>query len=375
MAKAEKKVEEQVELENEELELVDATSVDEEIEEVEELDEESAGAKTLKPNSMPVGPANKAAAIGQIVDAMAGMDKETINKFVATINQIGHEADLIPGGDAAKNKNTINTKPSNAGVQLVTKLESVEASVSDLIKEDVSEIFEGEELSEDFKNKVSTLIESVINLKTAQRIAAIEEEYEAKYNEEMDAISENLIATLDDYLNYSVGEWLAQNRVAVESAVRADLAEGFMESLKALLSTHYIDVPDDRVDIIEEMNERIEELELFASEKLDEIEALRNEKAMMEAAAVVAEAAKGMTESDAEKLTKLSESVEFSSIEDFKEKVSILKEQHFKVETTKPTASTVLFEEAEKIDEEEETKKIRGPMDAYVQSISRAVRK
>lgn len=372
MAKAEKKVEDQVELETQELEA--AEGVNAEVESADELDE-SAASETLKPNSMPAGPANKAASISKIVDAMAGMDKETINKFVATINQIGHEADLIPGGDAAKNKSTLSTKPSAAGVQLVTKLESVESSVADLIKEDVSEIFEGQDLSEDFKSKVSTLIESVINLKTAQRIVAIEEEYEARYNEEMDTIAENLTETLDDYLNYSVGEWLNQNKVAVESAVRADLAEGFMESLKALLTTHYIDVPNDRVDIIEEMNERIEELELFASEKLDEIEALKTDLVKKEAEAVVAEAAKGLTESDAEKLTKLSESVEFTSIDDLKSKVGILKEQHFKVEPAKPSTPAVLFEEAEKIVEEEETKKLRGPMDAYVQSISRTIRK
>ena len=369
MAKTEKKVDDQVELETPELE-VDAVDAGE----GEELDEASAAAATLKPNSMPVGPANKASAIGKVVDAMAGMDKETINKFVATINQIGHEADLIPGGDASKNKNTLNTKPSGAGVQLVTKLESVEASVADLIREDVSEIFEGETLTEDFKLKVSTLIESVINLKTAQRVAAIEEEYEARYNEEMDTIAENLTSTLDDYLNYSVGEWLNQNQVAVESAVRTDIAEGFMEGLKALFATHYIDVPEDRVDIIEEMNQRIEELELLASEKIDEAAALQAELEEMAAVEAITEMTKGMTESDAERLMKLSESVEFTNIDDLKAKVNVLKEQHFKVEA-REAPQTVLFEEVEKIAEEEEPKKLRGVMDAYVQSISRGTRK
>jgi hypothetical protein len=369
MAKAEKKVEDQVELEDAEtLEVVETEGL-----EGDELDESAASA-TLKPNSMPVGAANKAAAIGKVVDAMAGMDKETINKFVATINQIGHEADSIGGGEASSNKNTINAKPSGAGVQLVAKLESLDASVSDLIREDVTEIFEGTDLTEEFKTKVSTLIESVINLKTAERVAAIEEEYESKYNEEMDIVAENLVETLDDYLSYAVGEWMDQNIVAIESAVRADLAEGFMENLKDLLSTHYIDVPEDRVDIIEEMSQRIEELELLASEKIDEAAELAAAIDNLEAVEVVSEMTKGLTESDAEKLIKLSESVEYISIDDLKTKVGILKEQHFKGEVTKP-AQTVLFEETDKIAEDEEPRKVRGPMDAYVQSISRTVRK
>ena len=338
---------------------------------------ESAASETLKPNSMPVGPANKSSSIAKVVNAMAGMDKETINKFVATISQIGHEADLIPDGDAAKNKGTLGTKPSGAAVQLVTRLESAEdASVSDIIKEDVSAIFEGEELTEDFKNKVGVLIESVINIQVDRRVVELEEAYEAKYEEEMDELVKELAQTMDDYLEFAVKEWMSMNEVAIASTIRSDLTENFLENLKALFETHYIDVPADKVDVLEEMSSRIDQLEATASENIEEVLALRKQLAEKEAVIAVTEMARGMTDTDAEKLFELASSVDYTNTEDLVSKVTILKETYFKADdTTSASKPAVLFEEVEIIDDEITTKKLAGPMESYVNTLSRTIRK
>ena len=365
-----KVIKEQVEdkdLDETEIIEVDVENEDEIIEEIDE-----SAADSLRPNSMPVGPANKAAAIAKVVDAMAGMDKETINKFVATINQIGHEADSIPGGAAAKNAGTLSTKPSAAGVQLVTKLESLETSVGDLIKEDVAEIFVGEELTEEFKDKVSTLIESVINLKVSQRLQSLEEEYDAKFEALMEETIDGFADQLNDYLDDAVVEWIEQNQVAVESSLRSDLTEDFIENLKALFETHYINVPEDKVDIVEEMSTRIDELEALVSEQIEENKVL--ETSLEEAAAreALSEMTKGLTESEVEKLEELAESVEFANVDEFKKKVGVLKETYFRSEeTNKESGPSVLFEETDKLEDELNERVLPHSMNKYVDILSR----
>lgn len=365
-----KVIKEQVEDENlDETEIIEV-DVENEDEIIEEIDESAAD--SLRPNSMPVGPANKAAAIAKVVDAMAGMDKETINKFVATINQIGHEADNIPGGAAAKNAGTLSTKPSGAAVQLVTKLESLETSVGDLIKEDVAEIFVGEELTEEFKDKVSTLIESVINLKVSQRLQSLEEEYDAKFETLMEETIDGFASQLNDYLDDAVVEWIEQNQVAVESSLRSDLTEDFIENLKGLFETHYINVPEDKVDIVEEMSTRIDELEALVSEQIEEKKIL--ETSLEEAAAreALSEMTKGLTESEVEKLEELAESVEFANVDEFKKKVGVLKETYFRSEEiTRDSVPSVLFEETDKLEDELNERVLPHSMNKYVDILSR----
>jgi hypothetical protein len=360
-------------------EVLDQVETDDEVEgddvELEDEIDESAASDTLKPNSMPVGPANKSWAVGKIVNAVAGMDHETINKFVATMELIGKEARNIPDGDAAKNKSTLSTKPSAAAVQLVTKLEDVDDALASVIREDVSALFEGQELTEEFKERVSTLIESAINMKVAAKAAELEDQLSTQYEEEMDSISESLIVEMDRYLDEAVNEWISENEVAIESSIRADLVEEFVESLRALFETHYISVPEERVDVIEEMGNRIEELELLASEKIDEAEELRAEIEQILALSALDEMSEGLTDSESEKLAELAESVEFSDVEEFKSKVSVLREQYFGTGVRAPSmAAQNLFEQAEHISEDVEKPAVPRSMQTYVSTISRTHR-
>lgn len=339
------------------------------------LDETTAAAASLSPGSQPAGAANKSWAFNKIVQAIPGMDQETINKFVAMIDQIGHEADSIGNGDAEANKNTLNMKPSGAGVQLVTKLESFEVddALRTVINEDISSLFEGDELSEDFKTKVSTIIESAINLKVNAKLVELEESYENALQEEVEAIAEDLIGTLETAVDAIAESWLEQNEVAVVSTLRADLTEQFLEDLHGLFATHYIDVPEDKVSIIEEQAARIEELEELASEALEENLSLKRaideatEEAEIESA--LDEATRGLVDTDAEKLRSLAESVEWVDASDFAKKVGVLKEAHF-VTAPAPKAS-MLFEEVENLDEEVEGPKLTGNMAQYLKAIER----
>jgi hypothetical protein len=351
----------------------------EDVANVEELDETAALA-SLKPGSQPPGKANKSWAFGKIVNAVAGMDHETINKFVAMIDQIGHEADSIPGGDAVKNKNSIETKPSGAAAQVVNRLESVEIedALRAVIQEDVATLFEGDDLSEDFKTKVGTIIESAINMKVAAAKVTIEEAYEAKLAEEVEEIAKDLIGTIELAVDAIAEQWLVDNEVAVVSTLRADLTEQFLEDLHGLFATHYIDVPEDKIDILEDQAARIEELEALASQALEENLSLKaaiseaTEEAEIEQA--IEEAATGLVATDVEKLRNLAESVEFSDVAEFKSKLGILKEAHFSTTTPKSSSSMLFEENAEIISDEELPKPRPGVMDKYVQAIERSIR-
>lgn len=338
--------------------------------------EETAAADSLKPHSAPEGSANKAAGLAKVVDAFAKFGPETINKFLASLDQIGKEAEKIPSGAAAKNKASIETHKEEV---------VLDDAIKAVIKEDIDALFEGEDVKEDFKAKVSVLFESAINLKSAKAILELEEAYEAKFEEEVETIAVNLAETLNAYLDHSVTKWIEHNEVAIESSIRNDLTENFMSDLHTLFKSHYINVPADKDDLLEELTARIDELEAKASEQIDENVALKlaHEEEIKAANAKLEEAAvnaafilatKDLTESDVEKLKGLSESVEYTSVDEFSNKINILKENYFstKESSAKPD---VLFEEVDKIEEEvQKAPKLQGNMSHYVSAISHTVR-
>ena len=335
---------------------------------------ETAAADSLSPNSAPAGAANKAWSFSKVVNAMAGMDQETINKFVEMIGQIGHEADSIGGGAAAANKATIDAKPSDAAAQVVSHLEAVDDAMRAVISEDISNLFEGDELSEEFKTKVSVVIESAINMKVAAQVVALEEAFDKKLQEQVDHIAEDLVGTLELAVDAIAESWLENNEVAVVSTLRSDLTEQFLEDLRGLFETHYIEIPDDKIDVLEEQAARIEELEELASDALEENLSLRRtlEEAQtaQEIESTIEEAARGMSMVDAEKLRELVESVDYTSPAEFKKKVGVLKETHFKSEPARTDAPTTLFEETNTIGEEsEEDSNLSKSMAAYVRAL------
>lgn len=337
--------------------------------------EETAASESLKPNSMPEGAANKAASLGKVVDAFAKFGPETINKFLASLEQIGKEAENIPSGAAEHNKSTIKMH----GEEIV-----LDDAVKAVIKEDIDALFEGEDLKEEFKAKVAVLFESAINLKSSKRIIELEEEYETKFEAEAENMATNLAETLNSYLDFSVNKWLEANEVAIESSLRNDLTENFIEDLHTLFSSHYITVPKDRVDIVEELTARIDELESMASRQIEDniaLKAVHEEEvkalaAKIDEAAVNAaftEATKDLAESEVEKLKTLSESVEYTDVVEYSNKINILKESFFTEKKVAPKAD-VLFEEIETIEEETAAPKLPVNMSRYVSALSNSAR-
>lgn len=262
------------------------------------------------------------------------------------------ETNVKPTGDnSAKNKASIDTK------------EEVDVELTDLF---------GEDLSEDFKLKTTALFNAALN----ERVDAIQTDLEEQYNkmldEELEASREAMVESIDKYLSYAINEWVEENRLSIEASLRTEIAEEFMSNLKNLFAESYINVPDEQIDAIAEMNERIEELEQMYNEKTEEVmnlEAAINEAV---ASAIVEEVSEGLAVTQSEKLKTLVEGLSFEDPDTFKKKVQVVKESYFSKGDNK--SPKVLQESFEADGGYDEVEMPTGPMSKYVRAISRTVK-
>ena len=249
------------------------------------------------------------------------------------------------------------------------------------MKEDLDALFHGENLSEDFMNKAATIFEAAVT----SRVNALQEKIEEQYAEILEQVTEELKEELttkvDDYLNYVVEEWVKENELAVESGLRSELTEDFIAGLRNLFVEHYIDIPEEKVDVVEEMTSKVVELEGKLNEQISttvEMRKLIIEYAKREAFSEICD---GLTSTQVEKMRSLSEGVEFSTLEDYTESLLTLRENYFPTKSPAKSNNERLDEETDVVEETQRTSleeakanKIADPiMEAYVKSISRTV--
>lgn len=192
-------------------------------------------------------------------------------------------------------------------------------------------------LSEEFKTKTAVIFESAIKTKLAEEIDRLEETYATELAEELSTQKTELAEQVDGYLNYVVETWVEDNKVAIQSGLRTEIAEGFMEKLKDVFTESYIAVPDEKVDLVDDLSEQVKELETAINERTEEAMSLSVELDTFRREAVIAEASKGLADTQVEKLTKLVEGFDFDDEATFAEKVAIVKESNFKPEAIEST--------------------------------------
>jgi len=248
------------------------------------------------------------------------------------------------------------------------------------MKEDLDALFNGEDLSEDFMKKATTIFEAAVTA----RVSAIENKIQEQYAEILEQVSEELKEELttkvDDYLNYVVEEWVKENELAIESGLRSELTEDFIAGLRNLFVEHYIDIPEEKVSVVEEMTSKVVELEGKLNEQIStavEMRKLIIEYAKREAFHEVCD---GLTSTQIEKMRSLSEGVEFSTVEDYTQSLLTLRENYFPTKSSGKSVNQRLDEETDVVEEQslvEETQKkktnVDPVMDAYVKSISRTI--
>lgn len=237
------------------------------------------------------------------------------------------------------------------------------------LSEDINALLEGENLSEEFVQKATTIFEAAVTTRLKMMAEELADEMEKQFESELEQLQEEFATKIDDYLNYIVEEWMKENQLAVESGLRAELVNDFISGLRNLFTEHYIDVPEEKVDVIEELAGKVESLEDSLNEQIQkniELTKLINEHKKSEIVHAVCE---GLSQTQVEKLKTLAESVEFTTEEEFSKKVSTLKEAY----TTKPVvAEKSALEEGVDVEEDKDERKSSDP---FVNAVAKTISK
>jgi hypothetical protein len=253
------------------------------------------------------------------------------------------------------------------------KKEMMHNKMKEKMKEDIDALLSGENLSEEFVTKATTIFEAAVIARAEEVIAEAEEELIEEFEIAVETIKEELASKVDDYLNYMVEEWMQENQLAIESGLRSEVTEDFISGLRNLFVEHYIDIPEDKVDIIEELTAQLEETEQALNEQIHrgiELSKELNEQKKLEA---IYTACEGLSQTQVEKLKSLAESVEFTTEEEFVEKLEMIRESYFS-SNIKSANNSALDDEVE-IEEEKLTyKSSDNLMEAYSQAISKTLK-
>jgi hypothetical protein len=238
------------------------------------------------------------------------------------------------------------------------------------MKEDVDALFNGESLSEEFRTKATTIVEAAVQSRVEAVVQKVVENNDAILAEQIQDMRNTLAEQVDDYLNYVVGEWLKENELAIESGIRAELVEDFISGLKSLFEQHYIEIPEEKVSVLEEMSEKVVDLEETLNDVLQEKANIQAELNTAKKNEAIRKICEGLTEIQVQKMISLAEGVEFTTDGDFNKKLAVIRENYFSNKIVK--SGVKLDEGTPAVQPEVET---TGLMTHYVKAISKSLPK
>jgi len=339
---------EEVNEETEELEEAKKVAAEEEEEEEEEVKEEAPTVSV---------PKTKAGVIQAAVDMLKKARKEDAQKLFAKMAKVDEtsEEESIKSADAAIKKVKKAPVPgAKAKVESVDFDEDLDA----LVKEEAT-------LSEEFRGKAGAIFEAVLTSKLTQEVERLESEYAQNLEEEVTDLQASIVEKVDSYLNYVVENWMKDNEIAIHNGLRTEIAEDFMASLQGVFKEHYIEVPEGKVDLVDELNEQVTELEETLNKTTEDNIKLHEANQSLERAEVVREKSEGLAETEAEKLSSLVEDIEFDNRENFETKVQVVKESYFKKEVSESVdeVDSLLGEDNQEVD-------MSDSMGRYAQAIT-----
>ena len=316
-----------------------------------------------------------------------GDDKPTaIKEPLAAGDEVDHEGEELEEARMTKESMISAMQEKLAGMKAVDLKAAYESMMSDDeeeemdestledrlasvdVSEDVSALTEGEELSEEFKDKAATIFEAAVKSKIRSEVARIEMEKTQEVAEEINTIRDELTEKVDAYMNYVVEEWMKENEIAIERGLKGEIAEDFISGLKSLFEEHYIDVPDEKYDILGSQSDKIDELEAKLNEQIEKTADLKKSHDVLVRESVFVEVASDLADTEVEKFKSLAEDVDFTDEDSFRGKLDTLKESYF------PKATTI----AESVDTESdgsESFDTTGAMSAYMAAISKNVKR
>ena len=231
------------------------------------------------------------------------------------------------------------------------KEEEVEADAEEVVAEDTAEdvidlskdvealVSADADLSEEFKEKAATIFETAVKTRLAEKGKEIQAKADKEVEEKVSAVKEELVEKVDSYLNYVVEEWIKDNKLAIDKGIRSEIAEDFISGLKTLFKEHYIDVPEEKYDVLEAMAQEKEELEKKLNEEMEKNVELSKSNSTFSKEKIFSEASNGLADTETEKLKELAENIEFKDEKDFSKKLDTIKESYFPKNNSEPTES------------------------------------
>ena len=283
------------------------------------------------------------ATIRKVVEALKDLDVSEIRGVFTTKEEVEEDADeSVEEAKSSKDQKEMDGMKDDEeeDEDEEVKKEEVEIDMTD----DINALVADEDLSEEFKAKAKTIFESAVAVKVKEQMAETEAKLEEETNQKIEEIKDDLTEKVDSYLNYVSESWVKENELAIERGLKSELTEDFISGLKQLFEEHYVEVPEDKFDVVEELANRLDEMEDKLNEEvasnisaLQDIEELQREK-------IISEASKDLADTQVEKLKALSEDIDFENEETFVEKVSTLKESYFgegKVEAVSDDSAVV----------------------------------
>lgn len=315
------------------------------------------------------------------IDQLDEVSKATLAQYIGSVTDLKDTDNAAEETRKAKgkidskdgNENTNTAKVGDeAKDQTIKKEPSFSKGDNTQVAEaiDLGNLFEGHDLTEDFKEKATTIFESAVATRVAQELAMREEELVESVSKEMDELTEGLIDKVDGYLGYFAEQWLQNNELALDRGIKAELFESLMSGMQTLFSEHHINVPEEQLDVLESLQAEKEQLERSLNETTERNIALSNTLKDISKNMQIEEALEGLSDVQAEKFVQLAENIVFENEESFSKKLNVIRENYFKPEETKNKSVFMTDTPVESLNEEKEKPTyLSSEMARYVKSI------
>ena len=311
-------------------------------------------------NKASIMPKTKAGMIAATVDHMGKMKKNDVEKVLA---QMMHGDDAKDMEEYSMQKNSFDPEGDVIAEESEDAVDTAKAELDTLVNNEAT-------LSEEFKQKTAVIFEAAVKSKLSEEIDRLETQYKEELEEEVSSTKSELVEKVDSYLNYVVENWIKENEIAIENGLRTEIAEGFMDKLKDLFTESYIQVPESKVDLVDELAEQVEELETKLNETTQKVIDQSGEIEEMTKDRIINESASDLADTQVEKLKSLVNDLDFEDAEKYAEKVKTIKEAHFSQETGSSDESPMIEE-----DGHDEVMETSPNMERYVSTLKKTAPK
>ena len=308
-------------------------------------------------------PTNDSAKLKDPAGPLKKVSDAITNRKGKTLKQ-GDEAEVTD------EQEVVAEEPATEVEEIVAEEETVEEETETVeydMEDDLNALVQGLELSEENQSKAKTIFEAAINSKASAIRAEIQEEYDSKLDGHVQEIKEDLQERVDSYLEYVADEWFDENQLAIENGLKADMTESFLSGMKGLFEEHYVEIPEEKYDVLKSMVEKLDDMETKLNEQIEKNINLNGRLAESVADGILESVSDGLAATQKEKLASLAESVEFESDEEYREKLETLKESYFPHKSA-PAAKTENLSEG--VDNSEGAESHSASMAAYIKTLS-----